>query len=144
MEETYKGYTIVYEDSSSKFKATIGASNYHNSSLSAVKKYIDHLERKDFKRVDVIVEDYKGMTDAIVTSYPEGQEHSGYKECWISFKENTSYHSRAKMCITNVFLDNPHNREIIAQMDEKENLFTKIKDQLKELRNTLETYNPDN
>lgn len=140
MEEIYKDFTIRYSEFLKEFTVRIGGSDYQNPQLSAVKKYIDRLDKKDFKRIDVIVEDYKGMTDAIVTSYPDGQEQSSYKECWVSFKEKRAYHSRIKIHTTSVFLDTPDNRKTIAQMDEKQTLIQEITIEISELRKTLETY----
>ena len=142
MEETYKEYKITYNENLKEFIASIGESNYQNSDLSSVKKYIDKLDSKDFKRIDVIVDDYSKMVDAIVTSYPDGQTGS-YKVCWISLKGEKGYRSRSKVPITKVFLDIPFNRETLAQMKEKENLIKEINNDIKDLKNSLETYKPD-
>ncbi len=82
------------------------------------------------------------MADAIVTSYPDGQTGS-YKECWVSFKSNKGFRSRSKVSTAAVFLDIPRNREILAQMKEKQNLIEEIKNDIKDLKNSLETYKPD-
>lgn len=142
MEETYKDYKITYDGHLEKFKVVIGDGDYKNSNLSSVRKYIDRLDKKDFKRVAVIIKDWEGLSDAIVTSFPENQEHSNYKECWVSFKDKSKYHQRSKISINQVFLDNPHNRKIFRQMEEKEDLIKKVKDQEEELRKSLETYKP--
>lgn len=142
MEETYKGCQIKYDQALEKFTVTIGASNYQNSSLSSVKKYIDRLDSKDFKRVDVIVEEYNGMADAIVTSYPDDQKGFNIKQCWVSFKEKRLHRSRSRVSITKAFLDIPLNREILAQMKEKENLIKEIENNIKDLKKSLETYKP--
>ena len=142
MEETYKEYKITYNENLKEFIASIGESNYQNSDLSSVKKYIDKLDSKDFKRIDVIVDDYSKMADAIVTSYPDGQTGS-YKECWVSFKSKKGFRSRSKVSTAKVFLDIPRNREILTQMKEKENLIKEIKNNIQALKESLETYKPD-
>ena len=53
MEETYKGFRIRYDEVLGTFIAAIGEGDYRNQNLASVKKYIDGLDRKDFKRVDV-------------------------------------------------------------------------------------------
>lgn len=143
MEETYKGCRIEYDQTLEKFTAWIGTDNYQNSSLSSVKKYIDRLDSKDFKRVDVIVEEYSKMVDAIVTSYLDDQAGYHTKECWVSFKDKTHYHSRSKISITAAFLDTPFNREILAQMKEKQNLIEEIENNIKDLKASLDTYKPE-
>ena len=60
MKDTYKGYEITYIEHNETFTAKIGQSSYDNKSLSVVKKYIDNLDKKDFKRVNVIVDNYTG------------------------------------------------------------------------------------
>lgn len=142
MEETYKGYPIRYDERLGEFIVTIGDSSYKNSNLATMKKYIDRLDKKDFKRVAVIIEGYHEMEDAVVTSYPEGQSKT-YQECWISYKDKRHYHSRTKININKVFLDNQGNREILAKVKEKKNVIEIIKKEVIELKDTLETYRPD-
>jgi len=142
MEETYKGFQIRYSENSGEFIAAIGDSTYQNSNLVSVKKYIDKLDKKDFKRIDVIVESYGEMQDAVVTSYPEGQSKT-YQECWISFKDKSRYDSRRKINIKQVFLDNPHNREILTWIKGKEVAIARLKKEINQFKETLETYNPD-
>lgn len=142
MEEQYKEYQIKYLEDQQIFTVNIGNSNYQNSDLSSVKKYIDRLDKKDFNRVDVIVEEYNEMADAIVTSYPDGQSKT-YQECWVSFKNKSRHQSRSKIHTKNVFLDNPNNREILTQMKEKEESIKEITDDIRDLREKLEIYKPD-
>lgn len=55
MKEEYKGYTIEYSEYGLMFVAKIGDSGYSNTDLIKVRKHIDNLEKKDFKRFDVFI-----------------------------------------------------------------------------------------
>lgn len=142
MEETYKGYKIEYSDFQEKFTAYIGDSNYSNVSLAKVKKYIDDLEKKDFKRVDIIISDYNGrFRDAVITSIPEDTPISR-PECWISYKEKTRGYggSRQKTGIDNCILDIEANRKLIETIKEKRKIVAEVQSQIRELENQLIRY----
>ena len=115
MEETYKDCIIKYRETTNTFRAEIGDSSYSNPSLEKVKKYIDNLERKDFKRTNVILSTWgNDYTLGVVTS-----EVSKSEEVWISYKDTDLGSSRRKQHINNVFLDSPQNRAILEQIAQK-------------------------
>ena len=123
MEEKYKSYNISYDEINEKFVVSIGESSYTNSSLVGIKKYLDNLDKKDFKRVDVIYDDYQGYREAVVTSIPDKQLYGSdqFRECWISFKDsNRGYDSRRKVAIEKLILDTSDNRKIIDSILKKQ------------------------
>jgi len=138
MKEIYKGYEIEYLEQIGKFNAKIGQSSYDNESLSAVKKYIDNLEKKDFKRVDVIINDYTGYEYGTITSCVKSRHYGGHEgiDCWISLKNG----SRKKMDIKSVYLDNEKNREILDDIIKKEQEIKGIKQEIKNLHLSFEKY----
>lgn len=138
MKDSYKGCNIIYLENIEEFEAQIGESSYQNKSLSVVKKYIDNLEKKDFKRVDVIVNDYTGYKYGTITSCVESNHYGGHKgiDCWISLKKG----SRKKMNIENVYLDNTENRAIIGKIIVKKEEVNDIQAKIQKLRSSFEGY----
>ena len=142
MEEKYKSYNISYDEINEKFAVSIGESSYTNSSLVGIKKYLDNLDKKDFKRVDVIYDDYQGYREAVVTSIPDKQLYH-VRECWISFKDSDrGYDSRRKVQIEKLILDTPDNRKIINSILEKEEHIKETKQEIRELEKTFDFYKP--
>lgn len=143
MEDTYKGYKIEYKEFNEKFTASIGESYYANQSLAKVKKYIDNLEKKDFKRIDIIVCDYAGdFREAVITSIPEGQPTHTHADCWISYKEKKRGYggSRQKTSISNCILDTEPNRKLTETIKERRKVIDEIKNQITQLENKLARY----
>jgi len=138
MEEQYKDYTIKYREVAEKFSARIGDSAYENKSLSAVKKYIDRVDKKDFKREAVIVNDYNGYELGTITSCVESNHYGGHAgiDCWVSLKSG----SRKKQDIEDVYLDNENNRNILSKIKGKGKDIQAIKDEMKTLKSSLEGY----
>lgn len=138
MKDTYKGYEITYLESNEEFTARIGDSSYANRSLSAVKKYIDNLDKKDFKRVDVIIEDHSGYQFGVVTSCAKSTHYGGLPgiDCWISLKNG----SRKKKDIESVYLDNKKNREILELIKDKEEAIRVLQESRRNLRSSFEKY----
>jgi len=138
MKETYKGYNIEYIEDREIFRADIGDNDYENKSLSKVKKYIDNLEKKDFKRVDVIVENWGRYEFGVVTSCVESENYRGEIgiDCWVNLKEGI----RTKQDIKKVYLDNALNRTILTEIAGHEQTIEDIKREIKELQSSFEGY----
>ena len=136
MKETYKDCQIEYREQSEVFTAKIGQSSYENKSLSAVKKYLDNLERKDFERVDVIIERWDKYEYGTVTSCVEEIDYDRKIVCWISLKNG----SRMKKNIDYVYLDNKKNREILDSIIGKEQEIKDIKTEIGNLQSSFEKY----
>ena len=134
MKETYKGYNIEYLEHTEKFHATIDQSSYDNQSLSVVKKYIDNLEKKDFKRVDIIINDYGQYRFGTVTSCVKATYGNGL-DCWLSLGG-----SRTKKDIESVYLDNENNRGILEKITEREEAIKVIKKTIRVLQSSFEKY----
>jgi len=137
MEEQYRDYTIKYREVAEKFSARIGDSAYENKSLSAVKKYIDRADKKDFKREAVIVEDYRDYEFGTITSCIESTDPKN-PDCWVIF--NDSRKSRSKYSINRVYLDNENNRNILSEIKKKGEDIQAIEDEMKTLKLSLEGY----
>ena len=143
MEEKYKSYNISYNEVNEKFVVSIGESTYKNSSLIGVKKYLDNLDKKDFKRVDVIYDDYENYREAVVTSIPDKQLYASdqFRDCWISFKDSDrGYDSCRKVAIERLILDTPDNRKIIDSILEKQEHIKKKNQEITELGKTFDFY----
>lgn len=138
MEETYKGYKIEYSEITITFTANIGESNYSNRSLEKVKKHIDNLERKDFKRTDIIFLSWCGSDNyrfgTVTSEIPEGGQ------VWISYKDEYHGSTRTKQSIDYVFLDNPDNRAILAQITQKKEQIKILTKEIKDYHSEFERY----
>jgi len=111
----YKGYMIVFRESSETWQVAIGDDTYENFSLVKVKKYIDNLNRKGFKRFDVFVSSGWGeftFRKAQVTSVDEEGHY------WVVYESG----SREKVHKTKVYeysKENINTMELIKAVDKK-------------------------
>ena len=141
MEEVYKGYIIKYSETSNNFRASIGDSDYLNPSLEKVKRYIDNLERKDFKRTDVIFSSWRSSgkyQSGTVTSEVQSSRESN--EVWISYKDNYKRLTRVKQLASSVFLDNPHNRGIVNKIMQKREAIKTLQEEIQKHQEEFEEY----
>ncbi len=139
IETEYKGIEIQYYEHNEKFCAFIGESTYENASLSAVKKYIDKLNKKGFKRVELIYigggRNNTSFSPVIITSVVG---NSG--EGWITHKKDKS---REKTALDKLALDTKENQETIATIIELEKALYKMRKKVGELESSLERYSPE-
>ena len=110
MTDTYKGYAIEFRESSETWCAIIGNSTYSNPSLAKVKKHIDNLDKKEFKRVDVYVggwgyQDYAYQQGTVTSIDDEGK-------VWIVKKNG----DRSKVNADQIFELSSENKTRVEKM----------------------------
>jgi hypothetical protein len=77
MQEEYKGFIIKFSELNFEFTVRIGDSDYKNKELEKVRKRIDDLDKKDFKRFDVIIKYH---------SYRTGEQWKTYTVTSVFFE----------------------------------------------------------
>lgn len=95
-------------------------------------------ESQQAKRVDVLVREYQGFSEAVT-----GAIHVGYrgsrKSVWITKKNGKERETKS---FDNLYLDTPENREIIKRYIELQKQSREIDKQAEELLKTAETFKP--
>lgn len=133
---SYRGFTIEYWEHDSEFMAD----DLKADTLEALKKKIDQVTRKDFKRIKVIIRRYdNNFLFGEITSILDGGE-----SVWISYDKN-HYTSRGKESISSIYLDTPENRKSLERQKDIEGNIKLKKEEIKKEIAGMEKYsNKDN
>jgi len=102
METTYKGFNIFYNENSNDWRIRESGDDF--PSLAAAKRNIDNITKKDFKRFDVYVNEWRLYYIATVTSITPDNEF------WV-VKDG----KRSKHRAVNVFAVNDSNKDILTE-----------------------------
>jgi hypothetical protein len=135
MKEEYNGFTIEYSEWNEKFVAKIGESEYSNSNLTKVRKHIDALDKKEFKRFTIISEggrwsDGDWKTKTVTSIFGEGDR----VYAWVVGSDGR----RSKEQLTSLFLDTPENRRSATTILELEKQSTSINKQIGSIKEKME------
>jgi hypothetical protein len=145
MKTEYKGFCISYDERTEKFTVESDELEYKSSSLSQVKKRIDLLQRKKFKRQSVFTdrsywrgEDRgKVYAEGIATSVKEVPSLYGGSEKGYEIRIQFDGKRWEYQMIEKVYLRTVLNEKLRAKIEEKNSQINELMEEIKKLKSQL-------
>ncbi len=133
MQTEYKGYEILYDEGNNRFYLEEDH-NTHRPSLSELKKHIDRITKKSFKRINVLYKTYDysyGDTELVkaqITSIDD-------ERAWVSYKG-----SRAKVSFDELFEDSEDTLKKFAEIVKKRKEGERLSKEKSKLWNSMKNF----
>lgn len=143
LSEDYKGFKIVYQESTKDFVATRESDGreIRRQDIGTVRKAIRLLNRKKFERIPCLYKGYWSDTviKATIISVIE-DFHGNIKEVWISFTNEDGKQKRQKEYVEHLFKQTPENLKILEDIDKLEDIQRDLKSRIETLHRNLTNF----
>ncbi len=130
----YKGNKLKYDEYNEEWVAKIDESEIRDRSLTKLKEYIDNLEKKNFKRVPVLIN--KGYSSGLKKGEITSVDEKG--DFWVT--DENKRREKFYDTTTEILLDNENNQSLLAEINILKGRAKQIDEEINKVKDGFERF----